>query len=205
MEKPIRIIQTSYVHTGSTLLSNILYGFFCCDKPIQVQFIPVPSQTEKLAKNLIVKSHYLGIRRWIHSYNQFDMFFVLSERDQKYPPHFYNMNKILIIDYKTLLESDANPVEVIVENVYKKIREFLPPKFFEPYRENIMKKNAIRRVKTMKALYENIKNKGFSYIDSFYLLHGNHRGREDTKIPEQSSQNPREKPPPKRILKLKLL
>jgi hypothetical protein len=45
-----------------------------------------------------------------------------------------------------------------------------------------MKKNAIRRVKTMNALYENIKNKGFSYFDSFYLLHGNHRNREDTKI-----------------------
>ena len=182
MEKPIRIIQTSYVHTGSTLLSNILYGFFCCDKPIQVQFMPVASQTDQLTKNLIVKSHYLGIRRWIHSYNQFDMFFVLSERDQKYPPHFYNMNKILIIDYNTLLESDTNPVETIVENVYNKIRDFLPPKFFEPYSENIMKKNAIRRVKTMNALYENIKNKGFSYFDSFYLLHGNHRGREDTKI-----------------------
>ncbi len=185
MEKPIRIIQTSYVHTGSTLLSNILYGFFCCDKPIQVQFMPIPSQTEKLTQNLIVKSHYLGIRRWIHSYNQFDMFFVLSERDQKYPPHFYNMNKILIIEYDTLLESESNPVETIVENVYKKIRNFLPPKFFEPYSENIMKKNAIRRVKTMNALYENIKNNGFSYFDPFYLLHGNHRNREDTKISSQ--------------------
>jgi signal recognition particle subunit SEC65 len=207
MEKPIRIIQTSYVHTGSTLLSNILYGFFCCDKPIQVQFMPVSSQTEKLSKNLIVKSHYLGIRRWIHSYNQFNMFFILSERDQKYPPHFYNMNKILIIDYNTLLESDTNPVEVIVENVYKKIRDFLPLNFFESYSENIMKKNAVRRVKTMNALYENIKNKGFSYFDSFYLLHGNHRNREDTKIPEQSSQNPRKKPisTSKRILKLNLL
>ena len=207
MEKPIRIIQTSYVHTGSTLLSNILYGFFCCDKPIQVQFMPVASQTDELTKNLIVKSHYLGIRRWIHSYNQFDMFFVLSERDQKYPPHFYNMNKILIIDYKTLLESNSNPVEAIVENVYNKIRDFLPPKFFEPYSENIMKKNAIRRVKTMNALYENIKNKGFSYFDSFYLLHGNHRNREDTKIPHQPQQQiTREKPTSKRtLMKLNLL
>ena len=206
MDKPIRIIQTSYVHTGSTLLSNILYGFFCCDKPIQVQFMPVSSQTEKLTKNLIVKSHYLGIRRWIHSYNQFDMFFVLSERDQKYPPHFYNMNKILIIDYNTLLESDSNPVETIVENVYKKIRDFLPPKFFEPYSENIMKKNAIRRVKTMNALYENIKNKGFSYFDSFYLLHGNHRNREDTKINQSPPPILRGNPAtPKRILNLNLL
>jgi hypothetical protein len=206
MDKPIRIIQTSYVHTGSTLLSNILYGFFCCDKPIQVQFMPIPSQTEKLTKNLIVKSHYLGIRRWIHSYNQFDMFFVLSERDQKYPPHFYNMNKILIIDYNTLLESDSNPVEAIVENVYKKIRDFLPPKFFEPYSENIMKKNAIRRVKTMNALYENIKNKGFSYFDSFYLLHGNHRNREDTKITQSPPPILRGNPAtPKRILNLNLL
>ena len=208
MEKPIRIIQTSYVHTGSTLLSNILYGFFCCDKPIQVQFMPVSSEREKLTKNLIVKSHYLGIRRWIHSYSQFDMFFVLSERDQKYPLHFYNMNKILIIDYNTLLESDSNPVETIVENVYKKIRDFLPPKFFEPYSENIMKKNAIRRVKTMNALYENIQNKGFSYFDSFYLLHGNHRGREDTKISQSPSQKPSLRGNPattKKILKLNLL
>ena len=159
MEKPIRIIQTSYVHTGSTLLSNILYGFFCCDKPIQVQFMPVASQTDQLTKNLIVKSHYLGIRRWIHSYNQFDLYFVLSERDQKYPPHFYNMNKILIIDYNVLLESNSNPVEAIVENVYNKIRDFLTTKFFEPYSENIINKNEIRRVKTMNALYENIKNK----------------------------------------------
>jgi hypothetical protein len=170
--------------------------------------MPVASQTDELTKNLIVKSHYLGIRRWIHSYNQFDMFFVLSERDQKYPLHFYNMNKILIIDYNTLLESDSNPVETIVENVYNKIREFLPPKFFGPYSENIMKKNAIRRVKTMNALYENIKNKGFSYFDSFYLLHGNHRGREDTKIPQSPSQKPSLRGNPtttKKILKLNLL
>jgi len=52
-----------------------------------------------------------------------------------------------------------------------------------------MKKNAIRRVKTMNALYENIKNKGFSYFDSFYLLHGNHRNREDTKISLQNETN----------------
>jgi hypothetical protein len=115
------------------------------------------------------------------------------------------MNKILIIDYNTLLESEFNPVETIVENVYEKIRKFLPPKFFEPYSENIMKKNATRRVKTMNALYENIKNKGFSYFDSFYLLHGNHRNREDTKIPEQPLQKLREQPTSKRILKLILL
>lgn len=205
MDKPIRIIQTSYVHTGSTLLSNILYGFFCCDKAVQVQFMPVASQIDKLASNLIIKSHYLGIRRWIYSYTQFDLFFVLSERNDKYPPHFYNMNKILIIDYNTLLESDANPVETIVENVYNKIRNFLPPKLFEPYNENIMKKNAIRRVKTMNALYERIKNKDFSFFDSFYLLHGGHRNREDTKMPNETQKTETVKFSPKRVLKLKLL
>ena len=75
--------------------------------------------------------------------------------------------------------------------------------------ENIMKKNAIRRVKTMNALYENIKNKGFSYFDSFYLLHGNHRNREDTKIspqtPPQKSSLRGNPATAKRILSLNLL
>lgn len=205
MDKPIRIIQTSYVHTGSTLLSNILYGFFCCDKPIQVQFIPIANKTDKLASNLIIKSHYLGIRRWIYSYSQFDLFFVLSERNEKYPPHFYNMNKILIIDYNTLLESETNQVETIVENVYEKIRNFLPSRLFEHYNENIMKKNATRRVKTMNALYERIKNKDFSFFDSFYLLHGGHRNRKDTKNPNQPQKREEVRFSPKRVMELKLL
>lgn len=173
MKKEIRIIQSSFPHTGCTLLLNILHGIICPLLPINW-----PTE-EKIYNNIISKTHNTNFDQLIQKYsNSYDLYFIVSERDKKYNEKYYNYKNILIINYSKLLVSDNNSLENIINYVYSELKLFLPYDIMPKINEKIIKKNAIERIKNMNKLYEKIKDKPFSYWDKFYGLHGHHRERE---------------------------
>lgn len=170
-EKPIKIIQTSYPRTGSTVLVNIIYGLICPDQPIIC--------SDKYIKDVsIQKSHNVDFDWWIKTFSgQFDLYFVVSERNTKHPQRYHKYKNILFINYDDLLETNNNPLPKIVDNVYNKLRGLLPNKIFPNLDDDLIKQNAIKRIENMNKLYESIKEKPFTYYDLFYHIHGHHRNR----------------------------
>jgi hypothetical protein len=174
LSSKIRIIQSSQPRTGSTLLTNILYGLFCYDKNA---CFSNQIDTQILKTNFILKTHQtdlLGIQKKIINYN---LFFVCSERPQinrKLKPAHKTKANSIIFDYtKDLLIQDTKTIIDVVKYVKLKLETKLP--------EDIMKlaniELASKRIEEMNEYYETIKDKPFSFFDDHYGIHGSHRNR----------------------------
>lgn len=171
----IKIIQCAYGHTGSTVLTNILYGFFTPDKYVQALYID--DFYKVIEDTTIIKTHDLDLNKIINKYNKYDFYYILSKRNREYNDEIINNKKALIINYNELLETDENCLDKLIENIYYKLKSFLPSIMFYNDKEQI--KNAINRITNMNKRYEEIKNEPFSFYDPFYHLHGSHRNRKD--------------------------
>ena len=177
MEKTI-IIQCSPPHTGSTVLVNILYGLIHYNNPvIYINFNNKPGYgiINNLLKNdniCIIKTHICNIDRLINHLNNYNLYFICSERDEKIINKKYlSYNNVLVLNYNELLEANSNSVRNIVENVSSKLISFLPSHI------NLDNEKAIQRINDMNNTYNLIKDKPFSYVNKFYHLHGSHRDR----------------------------
>lgn len=174
--KEIKIIQCSRPHTGSTVLINILYGMICADNPvIFVTKHDVNMSPTIVINNLIIKTHFVNIDRWMEIYSeQFDLYFVCSEREgNKISKKFRAYDNVLTVDYeRELLASHKNTLEVMIDKLYSRLSDFLP------YTVVLNKETGLERVFKMNQLYEEMNHKPFSYYDKFYHLHGSHRHRE---------------------------
>lgn len=168
----MKIIQTSYTHTGSTVLVNILYGLFEPNSPVICGKFKNLLMNLKSKKYLLMKTHELNIRNWVDNP---EFFFICSERDTKYPDYFYCSKNILVIKYGDLLETKDLTIETIVSRFLDRLQSFLPGHLFTDI--NAMKNSAIDRLKKMNSKYEEIKDKDFSYTDNFFHIHGSHRNR----------------------------
>lgn len=164
--------------TGSTLLVNIIHGFFAPDEP--VSFGPLRDLYSKVT---ILKSHkpsILSEKRFPH-----DVFIIIAERpeiDQVIPEEFDKSKKlknVLCLDYETDLlykskyggDNNKSFVDVI-KNIAQKIESS-----FSISISNSQIDNAISRISKMNKRYEEIKNLPFAKYDEFYHLHGSHRQR----------------------------
>lgn len=182
--KPIKILQVSPGGTGSTILTNILQGLIQPDEPI---YYATKYKIDEESKVVVIKTHNININKWIKTYeNKYNIFFICSIRislNKIMPSVYKKRENIIYINYEDLLEKDDNSIENIVNFVANKIVK----KFnqFFTINTNINETNkikldinaSIKRVENMNKCYENIKNKPFSYVDSFYQLHGSHRNR----------------------------
>ena len=142
--------------------------------------------TKKGLPNLIIKSHFgpsdegAEFDDWVKDYPEYDLYFVVSEREKKYKECYYDYNNILFIAYKELLETKENTVDKIVKYVYEQLKSFLPQEIFPGISEKSILDNATKRIRDMNALCAKIKHKPFEYCDKFYHIHGSHRGRPQT-------------------------
>lgn len=173
MQKKTLIIQTSPHHTASTLLVNAVYGMipYLSDKPV---IFSCPSSLTYLEDGdvHVFKSHDLNIDKWIRVFNdKYNLYFICSQRsskgyliDEKYRVY----ENVIIFDFEELLESKAKPLTKIIDNIHKKISKIGIA---------MRKQGGINRVRRMNAVYETIKDKPFSYCNSFYHIHGSHRNR----------------------------
>ena len=172
-EKPIVIIQTGHMRTGTTLLVNLLYGFMSPNEKIHCLWEP-DHQINPFHKYNIYKSHSLNIDGYMkHHGEKYNVFFVCTERDDKKINQKYKKNKnVLVFDYNEILETDSYTMDQIIDAVYNKLSNFLP-------NDVSLDKEACRqRIEKMNKKYAEIENMDFSYVDEFFQLHGRHRNRD---------------------------
>ena len=83
--KPIKIIQTSPPHTGSTLLLNLIHGYLLPE--CKIVWGEDNNELEKVyikETDLIVKTHINNIDKIIDDYKEYDLYFIVSIRhDEK--------------------------------------------------------------------------------------------------------------------------
>ena len=175
--KPILIVQSSPMRTGSTVLANILQGlvYELSNKPI-IYF------SNKIICNFsykvnVIKTHILDLDYFMNSFeNRYDVYFVCSQRkeqkiliDSKYTSY----PNLVLFDYEELLETPTNTVSNIVDTVYNKMITMIP-------RGEIMYSTLTskKRLSEMNKYYETIQNRSFDYVNPFYQIHGSHRIRD---------------------------
>lgn len=175
MNKPIRIIQTAAARSGSTVLSNILMAYFQPYEPLA--FMGKHTYSEDiLKKNIVIKTHDKILDDWIEKFgHKYDLYFVISDRDDYDWSDYYHYDNALFIKYSELLETSENSLENISKNIYAKVKELLPEEFMIQNRENVSIQNGINRVINMNERYEKIKSKPFEFVDKYYQIHGHHK------------------------------
>lgn len=167
----VKIIQSAYPRTGSTLLLNIVHGLLQPNEPI---YYPTKKHIQK---HFITKTHNVDFDTLMRRYPMYQLYFVVSERDKPYPSRYCHYKNICTIPYRTLLETPQRSVEQIVTDVYAKLKMCIPNHVFPEGNAKLHIQNAVKRIKAMNALCERIKDKPFSYWDRFYGIHGSHRNR----------------------------
>ena len=173
----IRIIQASPPGTGSTITLNLLHGLLCPACPIYIGPLShkcAPQGSNSLDK-FVSKSHCVDYDKWEDAFgSRHKLYFLTTERDEKISLN--NRSNILIIPYEKILETKDYNLKNIVNYFYLACKDFLPQKFFTK-NESDAKKDMYKRIDDMNKLYERIKDKEFKYSDSFFGIHGGHRGR----------------------------
>ena len=175
--KKTLIIQTSPMHTASTVLVNALYGMFSKLKNKRVVgFWEQEWENEFDEDIIIVKSHNLDIDWFVRHWSLFyDIYFVCSERKEKklfIDDKYKGSANVICFDYTELNETKKNSLEKIVERIKNKLKDKFP-------NHELNSKTSLLRLMGMNEEYEQIKEKPFSYVDEFYHIHGSHRNRTD--------------------------
>ena len=172
-EKPVIIIQTGHMRTGTTLLVNLLYGFMSPNEKIHCLWEP-DHAIHPFHTYSIYKSHNLNIDRFMKYYGEtHNLFFICTERNNKKIDEKYKKyNNVLVFDYNEILETDSYNMNQIIDNVYFKLHCF--------FQDSVLldKETCRKRIEKMNETYAKIENRDFSYVDEFFQLHGKHRKRD---------------------------
>ncbi len=167
--------------TGSTLLTNIIHGFFDPNAPCSfglrkrtIKFI-----SGKENNSVILKSHDVKLINYPIAENCYIISSIRPEINKVVPPLKNKNSNILILDYTTDLlyaspysENNGKTLDDVIKNVASKIKE----EFSIPILTSQINQ-AKDRVLKMNEAYEKIKHKPFAKFDEFYHIHGNHRNR----------------------------
>ena len=113
----IRIIQTSHTHTGSTVLANVLQGYFYFSDPIKFQY-------HNFKDFFVYKTHNTNIKNIIKMNPEYDLYFISSARAERRIKREHP--RLLQIEYEELLETSTNTLETIANNVALKVKAFCP-------------------------------------------------------------------------------
>jgi hypothetical protein len=172
----IKIIQSSPIHTGSTLLLNLIHGFISPNEEIHWD-------THKLIHNfLITKTHDTNINEIEKKYPKYKLFFIMSERnDSKVKSEINNEYKkktnVLVINYDKLLETNDNSIKNIIDYTFNEFNNFIPNELKQNKDDNLIKADMEKRIKIVNEQVELMKNRPFHEYDKFTGIHGSHRNR----------------------------
>jgi len=167
------IIQTSPIHTASTVLVNALYGMipeishmnaigvwdcsdeYHCDEDTFEDYIALntPNDFEEI---VVLKSHntYLDYYMIKYSYH-YDIYFVSSERKAKdvagymFPEEYRNYENLILFDYEEINETEDYSIEDIVNCMYDKLSQTIP-------NINFSKSGGVDRIRGMNKSYQEI-------------------------------------------------
>jgi len=171
-ETNIRLIQASIGRSGSTVLSNILQGFFYPTEPLAfISFSKQKNITDALSDNFLIKTHCRTAADAINEAcgNTYEYWIISSNRDLK--QYQCAHSNFISFDYEQLLETETNSIEMIVNTVAQKLKAVLPHSITQHMDVN----TSINRIKEMNTFYETVKTQPFEYFDKFYCIHGKHR------------------------------
>jgi hypothetical protein len=167
------IIQCSTKNSASVVLINILHGLLSDLEP--VKFIDRYSikQIKELIDNTdipILKTHICNLNSWINHFKEYNLIFICSDNNSN--KITTNCKNTVIIDNTKLITSESNTPETIIDYVINEIKSLLPANYI------LNKESCIKRLNNMFLLYNDIKNKPFSYVDTFFHIHGSHNSTE---------------------------
>ncbi len=170
-EKPVLILQSGIARTGSTVIANLIQGFISKDEKLLGYWNNQYHLDRFHRKVNIAKTHLVDLDPIIERLqDKFELFFVISERDdKKIDPKYHCYANVIIFDYTELLETSTQTTEQIADNAYSRLRDFFPP--YIPMNRD----HGLQRLNEMNAYYQQIKDQPFSFVNYFYQLHGSHR------------------------------
>tara|TARA_X000000950_G_scaffold289533_1_gene414974 strand:+ start:7515 stop:9167 length:1653 start_codon:yes stop_codon:yes gene_type:complete len=162
----IKIIVTAFTNTKSNFLINIIHGLIYNDEPIYTDI-------EKwIAHKLIIKTHDTNIEKLNITYgNSYNLYFIGCENVRPYLKKYYSMENVIIFKTPSLIISETNDLQNIVEYVYNTLQPFLPSELFNIDKTTMLNK-AIQRILNMTAAYHMIENKYSNETNTFYNIHG---------------------------------
>jgi hypothetical protein len=169
--KPYLILQAGISRTGSTVIANLIQGFISKDEKLLGYWNNAYNLDRFHRKVNIAKTHLIDFDPIIDRLkDQFELFFVVSERDdKKIDPKYYCYTNVIIFDYTELLETPEYNTTQLTEHIYNRLRDFFPPDI------QMNKDHGLQRLIEMNNYYQQIKDQPFSYVNYFYQLHGSHR------------------------------
>jgi hypothetical protein len=187
-KKPWMVVTPT--QTGSTLLVNVLLGFF--DPTASVVFKGLGNNKKshineyKLDKDLKVIKTHASDKNKTHIFNieGVNKISVIRRDKNKLVPNFcFEHDDILVMEYEDLLyKSTYNPnIQKNKKDVILEIAQKIEKKF-EIVISDLQIDNSVERINLMDMEYEKIKQNDFGKVQSeFFGLHGNHRNRSKDK------------------------
>ena len=168
----IKIIVTAFTNTKSNFLINIIHGLIYNDEPIYTDI-------EKwIEHKLIIKTHDTNIEKLNITYgNSYNLYFIGCENVRPYLKKYYSMENVIIFKTPSLIISETNDLQNIVEYVYNTLQPFLPSELFNIDKTTMLNK-AIQRILNMTAAYHTIENKYSNETNTFYNIHGGKKTNE---------------------------
>ena len=175
------IIQTSPIHTASTVLVNALYGMIpelsnmnaigtwdCWDihelngdtfeESIKLK---TPNDFQNI---IVLKSHDVFLDYFMNKYSEsYNIYFISSERREKNSPDYMipdkyrNYDNLVIFDFEELNATTDYDVEDIGDCIYNKVSSLIKEIEFD-------KIGGVKRIRDMNKKYQEIKDMPFDYL-----------------------------------------
>lgn len=175
LKSNIRIVQMSQTRSGSTLLSNILYGLFQPDEPICFCSMDTHQILSPfIHDHFILKTHSEQPSEINSNFPQYTIYYVASVRPSRgkinHKKYVKTVPRFIAIDYDLI----SGDVEESVDNVVRTLQQLLPTELMAVAN----KETAVGRIKAMNDRYDQIKDLPFVEYDPFFKIHGHHRNRD---------------------------
>jgi len=171
-KKPLKIIQMSPPRTGSTLLANMLHGFY--DPLSPVKYASKMNAKEDKCDSKIIKTHNQQFN-WNRLYEKTHrLYFVCSERKglgRFIKNSIKQKPNVVVFEYNELIQESS--IEYVRAILINHIPEY----------PNL--DTAKERIKKMNEICDEIKHKPFNLYNKFFHIHGSHRNRCNANKPLQ--------------------
>ncbi len=164
------IVQASFPRSASTLLVNILYGLIIGlqDQAVIWNDFRNYYGPKITAPVTVFKTHETNLADLDYLFSKkYNTFFVCSERGRTFDDRLRSLPNVAILDYEDL---NNVPVPEVCERVHAVVSDMIPTM-------PLSIPNCIGRVEAMNRRVAEIADLPFSFVDSFYQLHGHHRLR----------------------------
>lgn len=178
---PFYIIQASPPRSGSTLMANLLSGFFdppqndICFLPSDFMEQDPTNPNSCLAVNHVLKTHVpyaKQLTEWLLKTGVPNIFFISTNRAgvTLAGDEFCAQHNVICFEYMNFVYSNEIEMEDVVHRVAKRIRSEFPG-----LAELLNEQGGFQRLKEMEEMTQIMSDKPFSMVNSKYSIHGGHR------------------------------